>query len=229
MQSNTQYSVQVKSICGGGTDSSDWSAPFEFTTLNDCKPPTDLNVTNVTGTTTTLTWSLPLSTPVNFQVWYRPAGTSKWTARKISPTNTTVTLKNLLLNTEYKWKMRSLCTDDTSHWTTGTNFTTAASFASTGKTTISSAKGSFEFKAVVMPNPNTGNFVIQMQLPKDKATTTIELFNALGQKIWQEDLGIVSGSISKNVYLENKLPSGVYVLMIKRNYARYSIKIVISK
>ncbi|HYK47517.1 MAG TPA: hypothetical protein VEV83_20210 [Parafilimonas sp.] len=26
------------------------------------------------------------------------------------------------------------------------------------------------FKAVVMPNPNTGDFVMQLQLPKDKAT-----------------------------------------------------------
>jgi len=80
-----------------------------------------------------------------------------------------------------------------------------------------------------MPNPNTGNFTIQMQLPKDNVATTLQLFNSFGAKIWQEDLGAVSGSMSKNVYLQNKLASGVYILVVQRSDERYTTKIVVSK
>ena len=139
-------------------------------------------------------------------------------------------LKTLPAKTEYEWKVRSLCTDDTSKWVTGPHFSTAAAFASVGTTTGLDSK--IEYRAVsatVMPNPNTGNFTIQMQLPKDNVATTLQLFNSFGVKIWQENLGIVSGTFSKNVYLENRLPSGIYVLVVQRSDGHYTTKIVVNK
>jgi len=53
--------------------------------------------------------------------------------------------------------------------------------------------------------------------------------NSLGVRIWQADLGVVSGAVSKDLHLENKLPSGVYMLMIQRNNAHYTTKIVVGK
>jgi hypothetical protein len=228
MLPNTPYSVQVKSICFGGTDSSEWSAPFDFVTEGDCNPPSGLNVTNITATRATLNWSLPLSTAVNFQIRYRRVGGS-WKVIKVAPSAVNAVLKNLVPNTEYEWKIRTLCTDDSSKNVTGPNFTTAAAFVSAGTTTVSDAKINYGVSAAVMPNPNTGNFTIHMQLPKEKAVTTLELFNSLGVKIWQEDLGTVSGAVSKHVYLENKLAGGVYMLTVQRSDGHYSTKIVVSK
>jgi hypothetical protein len=68
-----------------------------------------------------------------------------------------------------------------------------------------------------------------MQLTKDNLATTLQLFNSFGVKIWQENLGIVSGSLSKNVYLENRLPSGVYMLVVQRSDGHYATKIVVNK
>jgi len=36
-------------------------------------------------------------------------------------------------------------------------------------------------------------------------------------------------SVSKSVSMENKLPSGVYILMIQRSDVHYTTKVVISK
>ena len=227
MKPGKQYFVQVKSICAGGTDSSDWSAPFEFTTLSDCHAPTGLSVTSVTATAATLNWTPPVSSPVSLQLSNRVVGTTKWNTRYVSATDISKTINNLLPSSEYEWRIRSICSDDTSHWAIGANFTTAAASAAT-RTSLSNTE-SYGLKAVVMPNPNKGNFTIQMQLPKDNAATTLQLFNNLGANIWQADMGVVSGSISKNIYLENKLPSGVYMLMIRRGDIHYTTKVVVSK
>jgi hypothetical protein len=144
-------------------------------------------------------------------------------------TDVSIVLKKLLSNTEYEWKIRSICTDDTSNWAEGPHFTTGAAMIAGGITSGSDAQINSMLKADVMPNPNTGNFTVRMQLPNNNASTTIELFNGLGEKIWQDDLGLASGKISRNLYLENKLSAGVYILTVRRNDVQLSMKVVVSK
>ncbi len=50
-----------------------------------------------------------------------------------------------------------------------------------------------------------------------------------GEKVWQEDEGRLSGSFSKKVTLENKLSTGVYVLMMERSDVRLQQKVVVIK
>jgi hypothetical protein len=105
----------------------------------------------------------------------------------------------------------------------------AVAFASQAATGTLESATAETLGAAVMPNPSRGDFYLNLHLPANKANTTLQLYNDLGVKVWQEDLGMVSGDISKNMYLENKLASGVYMLMVERNDARYSMKVVISK
>ena len=42
----------------------------------------------------------------------------------------------------------------------------------------------------IMPNPNKGNFAMQLQLPVRAAITTLALYNKYkGEKVWQQDAG----------------------------------------
>ena len=125
--------------------------------------------------------------------------------------------------------MKTVCNVGLSPVSTVKKFTTTAALLAQATTGASQSATAERLEAVAMPNPNNGNFSIDLHLPANKANTTLRLYNNLGEKVWQEDLGAVSGSISKNIYLENKLPSDVYVMMIERNDARYSMRIVISK
>ena len=80
-----------------------------------------------------------------------------------------------------------------------------------------------------MPNPNKGNFTIQLQLPPKAAPTTLVLYNGMGEKVWQQDAGKISGEVYKNISVQNQLPAGIYMMVIQRNDVRLTQKIVISK
>jgi len=81
----------------------------------------------------------------------------------------------------------------------------------------------------IMPNPNKGNFTIQLQLPARAAITTLALYNNMGEKVWQQDAGKISGTVRKKISLQNQLPAGIYMMVIRRNDVRLEQKIVISK
>jgi len=80
-----------------------------------------------------------------------------------------------------------------------------------------------------MPNPNKGNFTIQLQLPSKAAITTLALYNNMGERVWQQDAGKMSGAVYKNISLQDQLPAGIYMMVVQRNDVRLEQKIVISK
>jgi hypothetical protein len=96
-------------------------------------------------------------------------------------------------------------------------------------TSVNDSKATDAVRVKVFPDPNKGNFAIQMQLPAKEAETVLTLYNNLGVKVWQQNMGIISGAVTKNVFLENKLSAGLYVLMIQRIDIRYTVKLSISK
>jgi hypothetical protein len=127
--------------------------------------------------------------------------------------------------------MRSLCRKDTSRseWVCGPDFTTASSFALSSTESNAVDKNGEKISAQVIPNPNNGNFSIQMQLPATAASTTLALYNNVGAKVWQQDAGKIGGSVYRNIAVDKKLFAGTYMLMIERNDARLVQKIVINK
>ena len=52
----TKYSIRVRANCGN-EGYSEWSSPVSFTTLEACPAPTDLEVSNVTYNSATLSWT----------------------------------------------------------------------------------------------------------------------------------------------------------------------------
>jgi hypothetical protein len=106
----------------------------------------------------------------------------------------------------------------------------AAPFAfSSTISTVTSSKLPGNIHVQIMPNPNKGNFTIQLELPAKAAITTLALYNNMGEKIWQQDAGKISGTVYKNISLQNQLPAGIYMMVIQRNDVRLEQKIVISK
>ncbi|QEC66910.1 T9SS type A sorting domain-containing protein [Panacibacter ginsenosidivorans] len=195
-----------------------------------CQPPSSLTVDNLIYNTARLGWTLPDSSVNGFMIRYYPAGTNEIRERLATSTATHLILKNLQLNTTYKWKIRSVCSSDVSSWVKGPDFTTAASFAlSSNAETITRSGVQGSEVVQIVPNPSNGNFTIQMQLPAKNVLTTLALYNSFGERIWQQQAGMLSGTVTKSIALDSKLSEGVYILRIERSDVRLMQKVVVNK
>ena len=78
---------------------------------------------------------------------------------------------------------------------------------------------------VVYPNPNMGKFTINAEF-SHKNTVFMELFNSLGQKIYEQDLGSHS-NLKSNIEIEG-LTKGVYILKISSNNDYVTVKLLVN-
>ena len=61
------------------------------------------------------------------------------------------------------------------------------------------------------------------------AITTLTLYNNMGEKVWQQDAGKISGTVYKDISLRDQLPAGTYMMVVRRDDIRLMQKIVINK
>jgi len=195
-----------------------------------CPPPSTLNVTNITASAARLQWTKPGSFVYGFQVAYRSTNAATW-IKKFRPFNYDHVFAGALSpNTTYTWKIRSLCRKDQSEWITGPNFTTASSFALLSpRTSDDEINSTHQTSIRIIPNPSNGNFNVQMQLPESPALTTLTLYSKTGTKLWQQDAGVLGGTVNRYISLQTKLPVGVFVLMIQHGNIRLMQKLVVTK
>lgn len=229
MSANSLYVVQVKAYFNNGA-STDWSAPYSFTTANTCAVPLKPRVSLITDTSARLNWSLPVLAATNFRIRYKESGATEWSVKSKKGTETKYNLKGLKPSTLYNWQIRSMCTDDITEWVTGPDFTTAAaSFATVSTNAAVNEIAAAKNGLLISPNPSKGNFTVQMQLPAKAASTTLALYNNFGQLVWQQNLGNISGAVQRTISLENKLSAGLYTITIQRSDIKLNQKILINK
>lgn len=77
----------------------------------------------------------------------------------------------------------------------------------------------------VFPNPSTGIFNLQFELP-EQGLTNIRLFNAQGRLIYQYDLGQFSGPFQDQINLSNNF-KGTYFLEIRQGGASITQKLIV--
>ena len=229
MRSSSTYSVQVKAIYTGNNDSSEWSSLFTFFTSNKCYLPSVLKVTEIADTCARLNWNLPAAGVTFVNIRYRKSGTTTWIEARMEYTVNNIRICGLSSNTTYEWNIRNLCTNDRSQWVVGPDFTTTGALVfPLNVAAISESKIAVNNTVQILPNPNKGIFTIQMQLPAKVASTTLALYNSLGVKIWQQDVGKISGLFYKKIALE-KLSAGIYLLKIARTDVVFTQKIMINR
>jgi N-acetylneuraminic acid mutarotase len=223
------FSIGSKGYIGTGNGKYNVLTDFwEYTPEENtgCQAPSALIVPFISDTTAVLKWTLP-ATPVNgFDIVYHVIGSTPVRKRHATGSTTHIAIGNLQPGTIYRWKIRSDCTADTTKWINGPHFTTTSSaLTSLNAAAVKSNNVSVQ----VIPNPNNGNFTIQMHLPAKAALTTLSVYNNSGVMIWQQDAGMLSGSVTRNIELKSKLPTGVYVLIIQSGNTQWTQKIIVDK
>jgi len=118
----TSYEWQVQTVCSGGNSS--MSASTIFTTLvPPCSTPTGLTTSGVTTSAAVFNWSA-VSGAINYNVHYRPTGSSTWTT--ITTAAISFSAGSLLPGTGYEWQVQTNCTGGTSSFTASAVFTTGS-------------------------------------------------------------------------------------------------------
>jgi chitodextrinase len=107
---NTTYEWKVKTLCTNGGES-DFSPGKTFTTLgtSSCAAPTGLSTTNITAHSATFNWGA-VTGAVNYRVNWHVVGSNTWQTVLVPAPATSFTANGLIANTNYEWKVKTLCT-----------------------------------------------------------------------------------------------------------------------
>lgn len=96
----------------------------------------------------------------------------------------------------------------------------------TGIVTNTNELEAYDGQVAVYPNPNTGDFQVEIDAP-EAGQGSLQLFNTVGQQVWAQNYALGAGTQQLNVRAAH-LPKGVYNLQLIVNNQRYTQKIVIN-
>ncbi|MEP7319020.1 MAG: T9SS type A sorting domain-containing protein [Panacibacter sp.] len=186
-----------------------------------CNTPAGLSTTNISINKARLNW-LPVAGAVKYEVWARPVNTNRWKNIQVSAGINFLTVKGLDCNTNYEWKIRSVCDSagiNVSAFSSLQNFTSSTC---AGITTIADGNNAVTIingKIMIYPNPlKSGSTVI---LKGISAGASYSLFTISGQQVAK---GIYNG---QNINLPSHILPGTYILEIKNATETFRGKIMV--
>jgi hypothetical protein len=115
----TSYDWRVSQICSGGTSAYTNSS---FTTLTPCPDPANLQQTNITTSSATLSWGA-VAGASSYALEYKTSEATTWTIISTAITATSYQLTGLAEGTTYNWRVQANCVGGTGNFVT-TQFTT---------------------------------------------------------------------------------------------------------
>ena len=139
LESNTAYQVRVQSVCTEMTDpetgdaaTSGWKT-LNFTTKNPCAAPTNLQVTDITAESATLSWTAGYQ-ETEWTVKYKKSADSEYTTETVSGTPS-LTLSGLASNTVYNVQVFNCENYVSGNFTTAVGIPLTEAFATTSAPT----------------------------------------------------------------------------------------------
>ncbi len=106
LSENTQYDVYVRADCGTG-EYSNWSPVVSFATFPSCTSPSNLHVSQITGTSAFLTWNTSVYGAVSYMVGWSESGQNSWTTQTV--TDPYYMLSGLDPSTDYDVRVYAEC------------------------------------------------------------------------------------------------------------------------
>jgi len=79
----------------------------------------------------------------------------------------------------------------------------------------------------ISPNPVKGNQIKINANNLEKNNYSIIVLNTSGQKVYNQDLGTISGALSKSIMLPNQLQPGVYTIILRSNDQQVTERVII--
>lgn len=157
LNSNTAYEFRVKTLCnGGGSSAYSHAVPFQTA----CSKPTSALTRSITRTSAIFSWYISTSGSPQIELQYRAFNTDIWTT--VITVSTSYTATDLLPNTAYEWRLRTLCTGNPSPYLPVLTFQTPADVAPPCLSMVSIKNGNWDDPSVWSCNriPNNTDLVL---------------------------------------------------------------------
>lgn len=190
--------------------------------LSSCIPvtPTNLSTTKITAGSATLKWQIAGS-PSGFKIQYKPTSSSTWLTKNINnETKTSYKLTGLTPSTEYEWRIRAKCGNESSAYSGSIIFTTLAMRA--GEITDAD-----NFDLHTYPNPSNGIFMVEKSCVQSDEVV-IQVMDLSGRILFEESVSVNDGSILHQLDL-HQVNSGYYLLHISENEVVKMLPLMIEK
>ena len=168
-----------------------------------CPKPTSLYVSNITNHSAKLNWNTQ-ATSTGYLAYIRAVGTSNWTTKVIGSNNGFKVVNNLLPNTNYEWRVRSVCSTTplcAGYVTTAQTFATSFRLENQNEEIINS-----DF--ILSPNPSSREFNITIS--EFDLNSRIEIFNSIGQNIFIDPIRYTDFIIDCSNW-----PQGLYYCLLR--------------
>ena len=189
-----------KILVGGGFTSFDATRDY-FARMHSplgCITPSGLYVDNITTSKAKLHCDL-VTTAESYNFWYRPVGALAWT-KKSSVTNFK-TIKTLLPETEYEFKVRAKCSDGDF-----TDFSAIALF-----TTLPLKKGEINEIPKVEIYPNPASDILNIETQNFNSDFSCKIFDIAGNQLKEVYFDGEKTFVSIDI---SHLPEGMFFLQI---------------
>lgn len=204
------------------------SATATFTTTFVCNAPANNQVTNITGTTATISWN-PMPGATGYDVDYKRTSSTKWTRAATATTATSVNLSGLTAASTYDYRIRTFCgstigysgyvqaqfqtiTTCTDNYESNNTASTAKSISlNTELTALINISGDLDWYKFVTPNTGGGNIRITVyNLP---ANYDVILYNATGTTLLSSS--VLAGTSSETIIRNSAGNKTTYMIQIK--------------
>ena len=224
---NTTYEFQIQTICNSTfTDTSIWSQVYTVTTQPFCSNPDTLSLVSVNDSTATVKWTVAANAN-KYRVRYRRIGDEAWTNKyQLANLPLQYKIKGLQKNTNYEVQVLTDCGYESGYsaFTQSVNFTTTGGG---GRLETENGISGAELLSV-FPNPNNGAFGISLNVKID-AAYHLEIVNAAGSKVFEDELLPTSGTITRNITLEPNITRGIYFVRISGGDETYSSQFMLNR
>jgi len=137
------------------------------------------------------------------------------------------TISNLLPNTQYFWRVKAISAAGESDWSAAGNFSTeTGTMVTENKIMIPHS-----FSLDLFPNPFNGNLKLRVQTNKliPGELVQVEIFNILGERVFKQQIHVVSNQHDFNWIAANDLPGGIYLIRLSYGAAQIYKKAVYVK
>lgn len=231
---NETYEVYAKTQCS--TTSFSLATPIaQVTTPALCPAVTNLVASLPTCKGFTLTWNANSCATNGYQIYYqKQGGAFPWYGYTVAP-GTTVFTFNVLTTGTYECYVVALgCNNLISAQSAHVNIATLSigckedGDSNNGPQEITSGVDT-DNNLTVFPNPNSGDFNVQMILGSNVDQVSLEVLNVLGQVIYSSIPSVQNGIFSETVDLGASASSGIYFVRIFVDGKEYLRKVMVSK